>query len=304
MRQGDQIRFMGLAAIVADIGTRTRQGAAGMMSALAGRILAMLDTVWLARALPVEGLGRPLHVYESLESTNATALELARAGAPHGTLVVADEQTAGRGRGGRRWLTPPGAALAFSLVLRPQGLSPQAVGGLNVLGALAVVEASARRELAAQIKWPNDVLVGGRKVAGILVEAAWQGEQLEHVVLGIGVNVLSASLPAGGEFDFPATSLESAARRPLLREPLLVDILGGIGRWYPAIGTEPLREMWQQHLAFLGEWVSLTDGSQEIRGRVCGVESDGRLLLEEETGRTFYAPPSGSHLRPVDRSAR
>ena len=274
------------------------------MSASAGRMVAMLDTVWLARALSNESLGRPLHVYESLESTNATALELARAGAPHGSLVVADEQTAGRGRSGRRWLTPPGAALAFSLVLRPQSVSPQALGGLNVLGALAVVEAAARREIAAQIKWPNDVLVGGRKVAGILVEATWRGEALEYVVLGIGVNVLSASVPPDEQVDYPATSLESAARRPILREPLLVDIVGAVGRWYPAVGTEALREMWQRHLAFLGEWVSLTGGSVEMRGRERGVEPDGRLLLEDEAGRTFFAPPEGAHLRPVDRSAR
>jgi BirA family biotin operon repressor/biotin-[acetyl-CoA-carboxylase] ligase len=266
-------------------------------------MMAMLDADWLHGALPVEGLGRPLHVHERLGSTNAAAIAHAAAGAPHGTLVVADEQTAGRGRGSRRWITPPGTALAFSLVLRPRDLPPGAIGGMSVLGALAVVEAAGLRHIPARIKWPNDVLVGGQKVAGILVEVSWTGEILEHVVLGIGVNVLSTSVPSEDQVDFPATSLESAAGEPVAREPLLVDIVRSIGRCYPKVGDDELREMWQKHLAYLGEWVSLTDGATEISGRERGVGIDGRLLLEDESGQTFSAPPGGYHLRPVDSPA-
>jgi BirA family biotin operon repressor/biotin-[acetyl-CoA-carboxylase] ligase len=264
----------------------------------------MLNADWLAKNLPVDGLGRPLHVHERLGSTNAEALALASAGAVHGTLVVADEQTAGRGRGGRRWLTPPGTALAVSLVLRPKEMTPEAVGGMNVLGALAVVEALAARRVTARIKWPNDVVVEGRKIAGVLAEASWTGEALEYVVLGIGVNVLAGSAPPDGEVEIPATSLEAVTGRQEQREPLLVDMLKSIAEWCGQLGKDALRGAWERHLAHLGEPVQLTDGSEEIRGRVRGIATDGRLLLEDEAGRVLAVPPGAAHLRPVDSPDR
>src|SRR2546427_1102691 len=128
-------------------------------------------------------LGHPVHLYRQTGSTNAVARGLAEAGAPEGLLVVAEAQSAGRGRAGRRWITPEGTALAFSLVLRPVAPPAQAAR-LTMLAGLAVCEAIEQVcGLPAALKWPNDILIGGRKAGGILGEAATDGERLEFAIL-------------------------------------------------------------------------------------------------------------------------
>jgi BirA family biotin operon repressor/biotin-[acetyl-CoA-carboxylase] ligase len=146
-----------------------------------------------------------LRFYPQAGSSNDLALVWASEGARDLSLVFADEQTGGRGRLGRRWFTPAGSALAFSLIFRPSEHEREHVGLFAGLGALALVDALKARGLLAEIKWPNDVLIGGKKTAGILVETVWTGAEVDSVVLGMGVNVFAASVPPAEALNFPAT---------------------------------------------------------------------------------------------------
>ncbi len=260
----------------------------------------MLDQKRLRRGLPVGGLGLPLHFYRTIGSTNDRAAELAAEGAPQGTLVVADEQTAGRGRAGHRWITPPGSALAFSLILRPQTSGPAAVGPLNGLGALAVVEALAGLEVSAQVKWPNDVVLGGRKACGVLVEGSWLEGTLQAVVLGIGLNVATASVPPAASLGYPATCVQAVARRDLDRVDLLLRTLSAVAAWLPRLESHELIDMWQSRLAFLHQEVVLTGPEGQVRGELLGLAADGRARIRSGAGETLLIGGEGVSMRPVD----
>ena len=220
--------------------------------------------------------------------------------------MVADEQTAGRGRFNRRWVTRPGAALAFSLILR---LAPEEISHLTLFspwGALAVAQTlESRFQLRPQIKWPNDVLLSGRKISGILAEISWTGTVLEGVVLGIGINVTRASVPPPEDLLFPAGSLEEACDHPLERWQLLRDVLETLILWRPRLGTAEFYQAWQERLAFRGEWVIIKagDGSApDLRGQLIGVDPDGSLRLRPEgaePGSEITVRVGDVHLRPA-----
>jgi len=263
----------------------------------------MLDRKRLRRGLPVEGLGLPVYVYRTIGSTNDRASELAAQGAPHGTLVVADEQTAGRGRAGRRWITPPGSALAFSLVLRLPAAGQATIAPLNALGAMAVVDALGEVGVAARVKWPNDVILGGRKACGILVEGAWVDDALESVVLGIGLNVAPASVPPAAVLDYPATCVQSAASAEVNRVDLLLRILAAIAAWLPRLESPHLTAAWEQRLAFLHEEVELVGKEGHVRGVLLGLAPDGRARLRSSSGETLLIGGETVSLRPVDMPA-
>ena len=262
----------------------------------------MLTEGMLRDRLPIGGFGLPLHVLPSVGSTNDVALGLAEAGAPEGTLVVADTQTRGRGRSGRLWHTPPGSALAMSLVLRPRSLRPETAWGISVAGALAVAEALETEGAAPSIKWPNDVLLGERKAAGLLVDASWEGERLSYAVLGIGVNVLAGSAPPDEGVDYPATSLEHELGRPVDRGTLLLATLESLARWYARLGTAGLREAWWQRMAFRDQRVSVWDGLHEARGRLTGIDAAGGVVLVLEGGERVIVGAGAARLRPIDRA--
>ena len=235
-----------------------------------------------------------LRYFEQTGSTNEEAARWAEAGALDLALVVADEQTAGRGRQGRRWFTPPGAALAFSLVLRPQpgaeAILPEMLSRLTGLGAVAVVEALQQEYgLEAQIKWPNDVLLAGRKTCGILSEAHWQGERLLAVILGIGVNVTPASVPNDAALIFPATCVESVLGEPVERDHLLAAILRRLLDWRPRLMGAEFMHTWEKHLAYRGEWVTLLSGtvsqpSQKRLVQALGLDEHGALRIRLASG--------------------
>ncbi len=252
--------------------------------------------------LPIGRLGEPFHFFDRIGSTNDYAQELARQLAPHGTLVVADEQTAGRGRWQRNWSTPPGAALAFSLVLRPDGIPSAWLTGLNALGALAVALALEAWDLGARIKWPNDVLLSGRKVAGVLVEADWVGERLAAVVLGIGVNVKGGSAPSDDEVDFPATSVEEVLGEGVERRAVLLKILEEVDRWWDQLGSEALRSAWESRLAYRNEAVAVEGRQGRLRGKLIGISGSGYLRIETPDGTMREVGDDFSRLRPVDKA--
>ena len=206
-------------------------------------------------------IGRPRVHHRLTDSTNERAKEHARAGAPHGTLVTADEQTAGRGRQGREWVAPPGSAVLMSLVLRE--FDPL----LPLRAAVAVAETVGSEE----IKWPNDVWIGGRKVAGILVE----GRPAEGwAVLGVGVNVLPADFPP----ELSAVALDDGRSV----EEVLAALLDSLGAWL--VAADPLPE-WRRRDALQGQAMGWVGGTG---GVAAGIDDSGVLLVDTTDGRVAF----------------
>jgi BirA family biotin operon repressor/biotin-[acetyl-CoA-carboxylase] ligase len=277
------------------------------------------------------GLGG-IRFFERIDSTNSEASRWMDEGAPHLALVVADEQTAGRGRLERRWYTPAGSALAFSLLLRPEdlrkemknfakqgGQAPEipldeAIFRGTALGALAVYETLQEDyHLPAQIKWPNDVLVGGRKLTGVLAETHWKGDQLLAMILGIGINVAPESLPAQADLNYPATCVEEALWKTtglptkVDRVTLLRSALARLISWIPRMASEEFRRAWENSLAFRGEWVVVlqdTASGKESQppqeGQVLGIAPDGSLRLLSRSGDEFHVQVGEIRLRPLN----
>ena len=226
----------------------------------------------LAETLPL-----PFRYFERISSTNDAAKAWLADGAPDCAVVIADEQLAGRGRHGRVWHTPPGSALALSVILRP---SLESLPRLTMLGGLAVCElAEGLGCRAAGIKWHNDVQIAGKKVSGILTEAVWLGDQFMGAVLGIGVNVRVDF--AGAPLADSATSLEAALGRRLNRAQLLSLLLARILHWYQRIDAPALFCEWRARLNMLNQPVT----ANGIKGIALDVCADGALLLRDDAGR-------------------
>jgi BirA family biotin operon repressor/biotin-[acetyl-CoA-carboxylase] ligase len=226
---------------------------------------------------------------DQVDSTNGEAKRLAAAGAPEGTLVWAREQSAGRGRRGRAWASPPGN-LYLSLVLRPD-CAPRAAAQLGFAAALAVGEACARflpQSAELRYKWPNDVLLGGRKLAGILLESQSAGEaRIAWLVLGIGINL--ASHPEGTEY--PATSLAAGVVvTPETMIGVLAErLLAWYERWRGAEGFAAVRRAWLLRAYGLGSEIRVRLAQAELAGRFAGLDEDGGLLLDGVDGRRRIA---------------
>lgn len=242
---------------------------------------APLDVLDLQARLASIRLGHPLLYFPAIGSTNTHAVELARAGAAEGTLVTTDDQTAGRGRIGRVWRSLPGQQLALSLVLRPT-FPPQF---LIMASAIAVAETvEAHTPVPAEIKWPNDVLIAGRKVCGILIESSGG-----FVVLGIGLNV-NGTLAGDWELAARAITLAEAAGRPVSREEAAASLLARVDALYSQLqvgGAEAqaeIREAWRARLLTLGRMVTLRQGEEEVSGFAQEVNADGALLLRLPSG--------------------
>ncbi len=246
-----------------------------------------------------------IFISQELGSTNQAAEDLASQGAPNFSLVVADSQTEGRGRHGRSWVTQPGKALAFSLILDPKEIliENDQLERISGLGALAVAEVlSESLGLSAEIKWPNDVLVDGKKVAGVLVDVSWSGADLRAVILGIGINVSKGSVPET-PLNYPASSLEELAGKEISRLDLLHNIILALLKWHPRISTQTFLRAWQGYLAFKNQQVRLISASGIIdEGRLVGISENGSLIIQAETGDERVYRTGEIHLRLVDRS--
>ena len=252
----------------------------------------------LKKALSKLPLG-DVKYFDSIGSTNNEALAWATLDAKDLSLVIADEQMEGRGRLDRKWFTPKGTALAFSLILRPTVEEKPYLTRMVGLAALAVVDSLQTRGLIAQIKWPNDILLHGRKVAGILVESVWSGEEVDCLVIGIGMNVLKGSVPSTELLHFPATSLEESLGPDIEREIVLHDILAGIIALRPHISSDSFIASWEKALAFRGEQVQVEEGNgNPITGKLLGLESDGSLRLSDEQGNSITVRFGDVRLRP------
>lgn len=230
-------------------------------------------------------LGRSLEVHVEIDSTSARAVSLAREGAPHGMVVLADRQTAGRGRLGRTWYAPGGSSLLLSVILRPE-LEPAQAQRMTMICSLAATEAIASVSgVTSKIKWPNDLVVAGRKLGGVLTELGLTASRLEYVVVGMGINV-NLELEALPEVMSPPTSLLAETGRPVSRLALLAELLQGVERRLSRMrsGWSPHTE-WRRSLATLGEQVDVGTPDEIVTGMAVDVDADGALLVEMASGK-------------------
>lgn len=236
----------------------------------------------LATDLSTLLVGRKICCKNEITSTNQLTQQLAAEGASEGLVVLAEAQTSGRGRLGRRWESPAGVNIYCSVLLKPK-IPPHKAPQLTFLTAVAVAETL--RELCgldARVKWPNDVLVGGRKIAGLLNELSAETEQIHSLILGVGINVNMTGEQFPDDLRYPATSVQIETGKPQLRLPLVKQLLQRIDSHYAeflAQGFAPLRRRWERLFDLLDRQVEVDLGNRVISGVVGGLEPDGALKL-------------------------
>ncbi|HWQ90286.1 MAG TPA: biotin--[acetyl-CoA-carboxylase] ligase, partial [Clostridia bacterium] len=232
-------------------------------------------------------IGRDIRVFQETTSTNDVVEKLAHDGVKEGVVVFAESQTRGRGRLGRSWISPQGKGLWFSILLRPD-MRPQETTQLTVASATALRRAIlANTGLSPKIKWPNDILVHGKKVAGILTELSAELDHIRYVILGIGVDVQFTTEDFPPELRQSASSIKTETGRPVSRPDLAVAILRELDADYARIrtgGFPALADEWEEHCATLGREVSIRIGDRRVRGRAEALDEEGALLLRTEHG--------------------
>jgi BirA family biotin operon repressor/biotin-[acetyl-CoA-carboxylase] ligase len=248
---------------------------------------ALLADDLIARLGPTQIIGRDIQVFEQTTSTNDVAEKLARDGVREGVVVFAESQTKGRGRLGRAWMSPTRKGLWFSVLLRPR-LQPQETTQLTVVSATALRRAIRNvTGLAAEIKWPNDLLLGGKKTAGILTELSAELDRVRHVILGIGVDV---NLDAAGfppELRKIATSLKVASGAEISRAELAVEILRELDLDYARMLAGKFSEIadeWEAACVTIGKNVIVHAGDRRFRGHAESLDDSGALLVRTEHG--------------------
>jgi BirA family biotin operon repressor/biotin-[acetyl-CoA-carboxylase] ligase len=241
----------------------------------------------LARLGDTKVIGRDLRVFEKTTSTNDVVEKLARDGVREGAVVFAEAQTKGRGRLGRKWVSPARKGLWFSILLRPE-LRPQMTTQLTVASATALRRAiQLQTGLSPEIKWPNDILLGGKKLAGILTELNAELDRVRYVILGIGVDVNLAAGEFPADLRKTATSLRIEAGKPVSRAELAVHVLRELDRDYALICAGQFTKVaneWEAHCSTIGREVTVQLGARRIRGCVESLDDDGALLLRSEHG--------------------
>ena len=232
-------------------------------------------------------IGRSLYYYDAIDSTNLQAKRLAEEGAPNGTVVVADQQSAGRGRRGRTWASPAGANLYFTVLLRPK-IAPDKASMLTLVMALAVAE-GIRSIAIPGIKWPNDIVIDGRKVCGILTEMSLSAEQgsIDHLVIGVGVNVAKQEFPK--ELQGYAVALEEftcKVNRSELLNAILEQFEGYYEQFCSQADLSSLKNSYDALLVNYGRQVRVLDPKGEYDGVARGIRPTGELIVELPDGET------------------
>lgn len=249
---------------------------------------ALLADDLLARLGKSYVIGRDIHVFEQTTSTNDVIEKFARDGVREGVVVFAESQTRGRGRLGRKWDSPARKGLWFSILLRPD-LRPQETTQLTVASAIALRRAiSSQTRLPIEIKWPNDILISGKKAAGILTEMSAELDRVRHVILGIGIDVNQDAHEFPAELRKIATSLKIENGETLSRPALATAVLRELDIEYSRIGAGEFSEIaaeWMDHCATIGKDVTVQIGDRKIRGRAESLDDDGALILRTEHGR-------------------
>ena len=249
-------------------------------------ILSRLHTAWA---------GHPTVFLEKTDSTNNEAKRRAEAGAAHGTLVVAELQEAGKGRRGRCWTSPGGTGIWMTLLLKPD-FSPSQASMLTLVAAMAVADGIGRATgLDAGIKWPNDLVIGGKKVCGILTEMSAEPDYINHVVIGIGINANIEEFPE--ELSGRATSLFLESGKRVFRAEVIARVWEAFEKYYEEFlktaDLSPLKEVYESRLLNMGQVVCVLDPKGEWKGIARGIDENGRLLVEPENGKRIKTVDSG-----------
>jgi len=245
--------------------------------------------------------GRTIYCFDEVGSTNDVAAELARNGAPHGTVVTAECQTKGRGRLERRWFSPPGENLYMSFVLRPE-ISPVRLPFITFVCSIALYEALCDLGVEASIKWPNDLMVGEKKAAGILAEMEMDGDEVSAVILGVGVNINMTRKELDellGEISTSSTSVSESIGRRVDRALFTASLIDNLEKWYLRFiskGPEYIGREWTKRSMMVGRRVRVSTPEDSFEGVVQGIDGDGHLMVERADGATERIIAGDVHL--------
>ncbi|PAF38654.1 biotin--[acetyl-CoA-carboxylase] ligase [Terribacillus saccharophilus] len=238
-----------------------------------------LDTEWIGRKIIFE---------EELESTQLLAKSLADQGAVHGTVVIADQQTSGKGTKGRSWHSPAGTGIWMSLIIRPE-FGPREAAQLTLAAAVAITRVFRQNDIDASIKWPNDIYLGGKKLAGILTEMQAEQDYIQHIVLGIGININQTVSEIDPDIRNKATSLRIETNKEWKRQELIHLIwkeFEDVYSLYIKRGFQDIRDEWMQYALRLGHRVKAATPTTVFEAVFRGIGEDGELILENDDGST------------------
>jgi BirA family biotin operon repressor/biotin-[acetyl-CoA-carboxylase] ligase len=245
----------------------------------------------LKKGLTTQVFGRKLFIYDSIDSTNAYAKTIANKGAKEGTIVIADHQTAGRGRFGRTWLAESGSSLLFSIIIRPT-FNKDKSGLLSFFAAAGIALAVENvTGVQCECKWPNDILLNERKFCGILMESTFQKNKLDYIIIGIGLNVNQKNFL--GDLASKATSLSRECGKEIDRRNVFCKIMSSLESLYIDVSRGDFNAVlmeWKSRATIFGKQITLTQAATVIDGIASNLASDGGLVVETKTGQhVFYA---------------
>ena len=236
----------------------------------------------LKQQLAGKFIGHQLHYYEEIGSTNDEAFRLGLAGAPEGTALIANSQSAGRGRMQRVWHSPAGSNIYTSIILRPQ-IEPARAPQISILAGVAVADVlESYCPDRIKLKWPNDVLIDGKKVCGILSQMKTAASEVDFIVLGIGINVNISYSQFPKEICNLATSLAIETGREISRQELIISLYENLGKWYKHLmqdGFGRVKEKWLSMSPMIGELVQVMFQEEAVSGKAIGIDEDGSLIL-------------------------
>jgi BirA family biotin operon repressor/biotin-[acetyl-CoA-carboxylase] ligase len=247
----------------------------------------MIDEKKLRKSLSGRRIGQSVIYLKAVDSTNEYAFGLAKNGASEGTVILADEQTRGRGRLQRVWQSPPGRNIYTSIILRPP-LKPALAPQITLTAGVAVADLLSQYSVkGVSLKWPNDVQIGDRKVCGILTEMKVLGDRVDFVIVGIGLNVNMQKEDFDAGIRDRATSVREETGSVISRQDLAVQLYQRLEKWYKILledGFPPVRKSWLAFAGILGRRIRVDPLKDAQGGEVIGVDADGALLIKNESG--------------------
>ena len=249
-----------------------------------------LDSSILREKLAGQFIGHELHYFEETGSTNDDAFRLGLSGAPEGTVVIAESQSSGKGRLKRVWHSPPGVNLYTSVILRPSFKTMRAPQ-ISIAAGVAVAETlNPYCGGRAELKWPNDVLIGGKKICGILAQMKTVESGIDFVVVGIGININIHRNQFSNEINEIATSLAIESGGEIPRSDVIIRLYENLTKWYKKLqicGFEPVRQAWLDLTPMIGKTVQVRFSEEVVSGTACGLDEDGSLILQTDLNSTL-----------------